>query len=639
MIVNMKRYLFIGVQEDLNKFFNRAQKKGFIEFIADSGRKTTDYPEHVDLILSALKILRKQPTVKPYALIDIKDPMEVSRRVIHLNNELERLEELQRHLKVEIIRITPFGEFSLKEIEEIHGLSGYHLQFFCVKTAKKQNMTVPDEMIFIGTDYDMDYYLSVSKTVMPHHGMIEMHFEKSLTELKEEQAAINQEYASYEKELKEFAGYVDFLRAELIEHFNTYHLDFAKTEVSHHMDGALFAIEGWIPKNKVFELFNLLKGLGIHSEEITIGKDDRVPTCMMNKKTGQIGEDIVHIYDTPATNDRDPSKWVLWAFALFFAIIVADAGYGLIYLTGALLLNWKFSKVEGIMKRFMKLLTILSVSIIIWGVLTASYFGMDISPKNPVKKYSAIQALAVKKAEYHIQTKDDVYQIWVKKYPELTHVTSGMTFLEDGVSIKDGKVKYEILDEFYDNILMEIALIIGIIHISLSFIRYLPRSFSGIGWIGFMLGGYLFFPDLLNATTLVHIMGWMTKPASAEIGKQLLYGGIGIAVLLAFIQSRWSGIAELTRVVEIFADILSYLRLYALGLAGMILASTFNSLGEDIGFVIGVIIIIAGHLINIVIGAMGGIIHGLRLNFIEWYHYSFEGGGKLFNPLRLLKYK
>ncbi|MCK4934188.1 MAG: V-type ATP synthase subunit I, partial [Simkaniaceae bacterium] len=420
---------------------------------------------------------------------------------------------------------------------------------------------------------------------------------------------------------------------------NSYYLDFAKEETSTHLEGALFSIEGWVPKNKVYELFHLLQGLGIHTEEVSVSKEDKVPTCMMNKKTGQIGEDIVHVYDTPATNDKDPSKWVLWSFAIFYAIIIADAGYGLIYLAGASFLNLKFSKTKGLVKRFLKLLMILSCSIVIWGILTASYFGMNISPKNPIKKYSAIQALVVKKANYHIRMKDDVYDLWVKKYPQLQSVTSGQIFLEEGSGIVEGKMKYEVLDEFYDNILMEIALIIGIIHISLSFIRYLPRSLSGIGWVGFMIGGFLFFPDLLNATSIVHFLGWITKPAAKAIGLQLLYGGIGLAVFLAFIQSKWSGLAELTRVVEIFADILSYLRLYALGLAGMILASTFNDLGREAGYVFGVLIVIMGHVINLVIGAMGGIIHGLRLNFIEWYHYSFEGGGKLFNPLKLLKYK
>lgn len=64
------------------------------------------------------------------------------------------------------------------------------------------------------------------------------------------------------------------------------------------------------------------------------------------------------------------------------------------------------------------------------------------------------------------------------------------------------------------------------------------------------------------------------------------------------------------------------------------MAETFNRMGIDLGLFFGIIVILGGHGINFVLGTMGGVIHGLRLNFIEWYHYSFDGGGKLFKPLR-----
>jgi V/A-type H+-transporting ATPase subunit I len=91
--------------------------------------------------------------------------------------------------------------------------------------------------------------------------------------------------------------------------------------------------------------------------------------------------------------------------------------------------------------------------------------------------------------------------------------------------------------------------------------------------------------------------------------------------------------------VQIFGDVLSYIRLYALALAGMMVASTFNNLGISVGIIGGIFIILFGHLTNVSLSIMGGVIHGLRLNFLEWYHYSFEGGGRLFNPLRLKKTK
>ena len=152
-----------------------------------------------------------------------------------------------------------------------------------------------------------------------------------------------------------------------------------------------------------------------------------------------------------------------------------------------------------------------------------------------------------------------------------------------------------------------------------------------------MIGGYLFFPSVVNATVLANILGIISKPVAYKIGEQLVYGGIGIAVLTAFIQRKWAGAHEIMNVVQIFADVLSYLRLYALALASMIMAATFNDIGVAIGLVIGFAMIIFGHAINLLLATMGGVIHSLRLNFLEWYHYCFEGGGKRFNPLRLLK--
>jgi len=90
-------------------------------------------------------------------------------------------------------------------------------------------------------------------------------------------------------------------------------------------------------------------------------------------------------------------------------------------------------------------------------------------------------------------------------------------------------------------------------------------------------------------------------------------------------------------VISVFADVMSYLRIYALSLAGMIMGSTFNHIGSSMPLYIGLFIILAGHLVNITLALMGGVIHGLRLNFIEWYHYSFEGGGYHFSPLFVIK--
>src|SRR5262249_3321915 len=115
------------------------------------------------------------------------------------------------------------------------------------------------------------------------------------------------------------------------------------------------------------------------------------------------------------------------------------------------------------------------------------------------------------------------------------------------------------------------------------------------------------------------------------------YGGLGLAVILAIVQRRLVGLAEIMHVIQVFADVMSYLRIYALSLAGLIMAATFNRIAASAPVYVGFLILLAVHSLNFSLALIGGLIHGLRLNFIEWYHYSFEGGGKKFNPLTLLK--
>ncbi len=289
-------------------------------------------------------------------------------------------------------------------------------------------------------------------------------------------------------------------------------------------------------------------------------------------------------------------------------------------------------KNEGL-KRVLRLSTYLSLVCITWGVLSASFFGIDFAPESKFKKLSLVNWMVEQKAEYFLTKKPASNDTLVKEYPELKDVSTPEALL---TTVKrDGK--YEIYNEFTDNVLIELAIFLGTIHIILSFLRYLDRNWAGAGWILFIIGSYLFFPSVLGAVSLIHYIFHVPYEEGTIIGKYLLYSGLGLTVVLAIIQKRLGGLAEIMNVIQVFADIMSYLRIYALSLAGMIMAATFNEIGGKAPIYLGIFIILAGHLINLTLAIMGGVIHGLRLNFIEWYHYSFEGGGKMFNPLKLIK--
>jgi V/A-type H+-transporting ATPase subunit I len=274
---------------------------------------------------------------------------------------------------------------------------------------------------------------------------------------------------------------------------------------------------------------------------------------------------------------------------------------------------------------------------IVWGVLISSYFGLKFAPTSFVSEISPTHYLIERKADYHFSKKDDVYKFWLAKFPKISQAKSGPEMLEIASVTKNKVTSYPIVDEFFSNIILEIILIIGILHISFGLLRYIRNNIAGLGWIIFLVGGYFFFPSILKATVIPEFMGWMTKPFTTALGLQCLYVGVIFAALASLIQHGLKGLGELAHLVQIVADVLSYLRLYALSLAGAIMATTFNQEGTALNLFLGFITILLGHAVNMLLAMGGGVIHGLRLNFIEWYHYCFIGGGKLFKPLHKLK--
>lgn len=642
MIVDLHKYLIYGAKEEMDRFFTLAQRAGFLEFIGIWQKKALEIPPHVKRVLSAIRILRAWEGAETGVEMAVpSDPFLFAEKVVEINSSLEKLFEEERVLRAEIARIAPFGDFATQDVSFIEQEGKRSIQFFCMKSVHAEDAEIPPELIYLGTEYDLAYYVSISKERMQYPKMIEIQIERPVGMLRERLRNLKEQIALNEAQLRGWARFSSLLQDGLAHGLNEHDLKSARHDAVFPMREAIFAIEAWVPQTRIASLHGLLSSLSVECVEIAIEPNDRIPTCMENKGSSKVGEDLVQVYDIPSPSDKDPSLWVLVFFAIFFAMIIADAGYGLLFLLSAALLKWKMPRLAGAGKRFLKLIFILGLSTTIWGVFTASFFGLEIGADNPYRKVSLLHYLATKKAEYLMKEKNDVYEDYVQNFPAVATATNGHDFLLKAAKEQDGEVKYVALTDFYDNVLMEFALVIGIIHLSCALGRYLLRNWSNLGWIIFMVGGYLYFPVAsLHATSIIHFMGWVSKPMALLIGQQLLYGGFALAILAALIQRGiGASLMETLNVIQVFSDVLSYLRLYALGLAGMIVAQTFNGLGAKFGIVVGVIIVLIGHTVNISLSIMSGVIHGLRLNFLEWYHYCWDGGGKLFNPLRLRKSK
>ncbi len=633
--IDVKKFAFVGVKEQRDSFFRRAQQRGIIHFIDISEKRVGSVPQEIQDLIQAIKILRGLPVVPQVEPADMQKAYPLAREILDLKHTIDAKEEEQRVLTLEVSRIQEFGEFNLGDIAYIEKEGNRRVQFYCAKKGHFDGETLPDGIIFVSSDHGLDYFVGISKEPRTFDKMVEMVFDHSLSELHEMIAKNREKIHALEVALKELAKYNHFLHKALIIAHNHHNLEVNLDYTRDELSGSLFVVEGWVPLDQIDDLEKLVGELGIYYEEVAIEEADRIPTFLENTGAGRIGEDLINIYDTPHHTDKDPSIWVLSAFALFFAMIVNDAGYGFVFLAVAIYLKYKFWNQKGAGKRFLNLILILCGSCMIWGFLTTSFFGINIPLDSPLRKVSLLGWVSEKKVEYHLRMKDDTYQDWLKKYPQIANVKSGKQFFKATQVSENNAVTNEVLDNVGRSILLELALVVGIVHIALSFFRYLSRNWSGLGWIIVLVGGYLYFPHYLGETSLLHYVFGVPPSFGATEGLELIYIGIGLAVLLALLQHRLGGLAEPMNLIQIFADVLSYLRIYALGLASAIVSETINEMYGAMPLLLAIVVIACAHVVNMLLGIMGGIIHGLRLNFIEWYHYSFEGGGKPFDPLRL----
>jgi len=295
----------------------------------------------------------------------------------------------------------------------------------------------------------------------------------------------------------------------------------------------------------------------------------------------------VTLYITPAYRTWDPSVVVFFSFALFFGMIFSDAGYGLL-LGIILVFSWRSLGKTRASIRFRNLFLTLVLAALGYGVLVGSYFGVS-----PAK---------------------------------------GSTL--DSLNLLDANDQSE---------MMFLSIAVGAFHLILGNLvtawryRRSARFLAPLGWAAMILGGLIAGLKMSGDPPLR-----LTFPIDA-----VLFVGGALGVLL-FSSERpltfkrisdplWrvlDGLQGLTNVSKAFGDILSYLRLFALGLASARLAVTFNQIAETtvekfrgIGLLLAILILIVGHGLNFVLAVIGGVVHGLRLNCIEFFNWSLPEEG------------
>lgn len=348
-----------------------------------------------------------------------------------------------------------------------------------------------------------------------------------------------------------------------------------------------FLLEGWVPAEKWPELESQLKNYPCAWElrDPTEEEYPKVPVKLKNNWFTRPLSMVTEMYSLPAYNGLDPNPLMAPFFILFYGIMMADMGYGLLMMIASVVVLKK-SRPRAGMHNFFALLGLCGVSTFIMGALTGGFFG------------------------------DFISQLLKLINPESTFVWFWPTLftpLEDTMMILVGA--------------MALGFVQILVGMAISFVKKLRRGqvmdaiWEEVTWWVVFAGLAL---AILGVTNLVIILGGVMVVAGPILTEK------GFGKITGIFGSLYN------HVTGYFGDILSYSRLMALMLAGSVIAQVFNTLGAIPGnVVIFIIISMLGNALNFALNLLGCYVHDLRLQCLEYFNKFYEDGGKPFRPMKL----
>ena len=355
-----------------------------------------------------------------------------------------------------------------------------------------------------------------------------------------------------------------------------------------------YILEAWVPVGKAKELDEALESspLALTYEIREPLADEKPPTYVEDNAVVEPYQSVTNMFSAPAYREIDPNPFVAFFFFLFFGMMLADAGYGLVLmiLTGIVLIKQRPPKGQA---SLVKIIFMGGLSTVIWGIIFGSYFG-----------YSATDL-----------------GIWCWFNP--IEQPMNMLFLSLGMGV------------------FQMCFGLGINMVAMFKQKKPLDAISGtLSWYFMILGLALAFgSSLIKAVTMP---SWVRT-----VGYVLLGVGVFLLMLSGALHkkgaSKVSGaFARLYDIINFFSDLMSYTRIFGLGLASAVIGMVFNEIGslmmnmipiKAIGVIVTAVVFLIGHVFNIGINALGAYVHNSRLQFVEFFGKFYTGGGELFRPL------
>jgi V/A-type H+-transporting ATPase subunit I len=539
--------------------------------------------------------------LEPYSLDAVNAPErpDLVDLMVGMGRDRKALEDRITFLTRERARVEAWGEFEPAGIKELAG-SGIFL--FLYELTPETFPAVPEDTrcIKMGEDKSAVYLVVLDREIpgMPAFPLPE----KSISQIDYELKELQYKLGELDARIKSFADRRPVLNKEMAGIQSNIDFEAARVELTKVEDVpaelGFSYITGYVPAEDMGRLKEAAAENGWALTAGDPGPEDEVPTKLKNNKLVQLLYPLTDFLEVvPGYREVDISGWFLLFFCIFFGMIFGDAGYGVLLFLAALFGIVKTAKngVSGVLK----MMLLLSASNIVWGVLTCTWFGVEIA-----------------------------------KLPQ---------FLKDiSLSyISPAKTEQAVVDQNLQIFCFSLALLqLTIAHIK-GIARTLksPRVFSEIGSLAMLWGMYnvVLFLVVSNSRRSFPLLPVSIYLLAGGFALTFVFGNYEGSVGRSVLTSCTNIISVVLGITNVFSDIMSYIRLWAVGLAGASIAATVNSmvgpmLGNFLVFV-GVILLVFGHGLNIVLNVLSVLVHGVRLNTLEFSgHIGLTWAGTAYRP-------
>lgn len=644
-IVKMKKLSVIGLSNNKEELIKHLMDLGVVElntqdqkllqeewsniFIKDGNEdEVSKIDSELQKISIVLEILSqydksKKPLIKTRRAItkrefkkimdNKEDIQNTTDKVYKLYNSLVNLKGQENKIETNIVSLEPWLSYDIpiemNETESTEILIGVVPSTTEIENMRSSIEEASENTVFklIGSDSDQHYISIISlkddlETVLDcirqfgfnkvtfsnmygTPAKITSDYEKELSKIAKEKEAVENEIVSMVGEIKNIECLYDETIIE--KDRNQIRNRLLKTESS-------FYFDGYMPAAAEKSVKRVLEENECYYEFNEIQEGEEAPVLLHNKGAIYPFEAITNLYALPEYTEIDPTKCLAPFYFIFFGMMLSDAAYGIIMAVACFIVNKKF-RLEGMMKKLVNMFFWCGISTAIWGALFGGWFG-DL-PTVAAKTFFGIDNFVVKPLWFN-PVNDPMKLLIFSFILGGIHLFLGMG-IQAYMLIKDGKPFDALCDIGFWYVLL-----IGLVLFGVG---------GHIGEMAVTIGKYM---AIVGALGLLLTGGRKKK---GIFGK--LVGGLG----------------SLYDITSYLADILSYSRLLALGLATGVIAQVINTMGSLAGggikgSILLIIVAVFGHLFNIAINALGSFVHASRLQYVEFFGKFYKGGGTAFEP-------